>query len=406
MLINNLYQENSKNIFQIVTPIQQLLKAIGETSINDNVFYYNTLKYEIIKHLNFEELELLIDSIDDKSKKEVITKIIENEKNRWRPKIEEKYFDEIENSRVSLNTTDFITFCIGKKVDLQELKSKSLWQNIYEDIDYSLNQYLICAKTISYFETSQKLDTTVNQALALFFCFDKKAAITKFKRILKYDKTHRPHSSYEAEYFEMIRLFFNRLKLDFIPQIDFENKETLVAFSNENKKYISKEEIQLIIDDQDYFNKRTRVIDSKRILTPKQISNTTLFKNCLFLHFKELDKNISLKDIDVFVAFLTENNPSFNDVEIKSTQLTLNSLLKEQNDRDDFKELFSLLATYDILVDAKNNLAYLLSQFFNKTKGMSISSNKNILNGRKRLKYDNSAVESIRKEIKNCLNLK
>ena len=68
----------SKNIFQIVTPIQQLLKAIGETSINDNVFYYNTLKYEIIKHLNFEELELLIDSIDDKSKKEVITKIIEN----------------------------------------------------------------------------------------------------------------------------------------------------------------------------------------------------------------------------------------------------------------------------------------------------------------------------------------
>lgn len=388
------------------TPLQQILKAIQETDTKEEVFYNNTLKYGIINYLKYQELELLIDSIDNKPKKEIITKIIENEKYRWFSKIKEQYYHEIENSRISLNTTDFIAFCIGKKVVLQDLKNNSLWQNIYEDLDHKLNMRLISPKTTSYFEISQKLDVTVNQALALFFCFDKKAAITKFKRILKYDKTHRPHASFEAEYFETVRLFFDRLKLDFIPQIDFKNKESLVEFSNENKKYISKEEIQLIIDDEDYFNKRTKVIDTKRLLTPKQISNTTLFKSCLLLHFKELDKNISIKDIDVFVAFLTENNPSFNDVEIKSTQLTLNSLLKGQNDRDDFKELFSLLASYGILVDAKNNLAYLLSQFFNKTKGMSMSSNKNILNGRKPLKYDNSAVDSIRKEIKICLNLK
>ena len=409
MLINNLNQENTKNVFQIVTPMQQLLKAIGETNINDNVFYNNTLKYEIINHLYFEELDVLIESIKDVQKKDVISIIITNEKHQWYSEIEEKYYNEIENSRISLNTTDFIAFCIGKKVDLQELKSKSLWQNIYEDLDHKLNQHLIRAKTISYFETSQKLDITVNQALALFFCFDKQVALIKFKRIINYDRKYRPYASHEAEYFEAVRLFFDRLKLDFIPQIDFTNTKSLLEFSNDQEKYITQEEIQLIIDKENYFNKRAIFKDVKKIISLKNISNISIFKTCLFMFFKNIDKKITIKDIDIFVATLTEINSSYDDNEMKSIQIKLNSLLMNKDNRIDFIVLMDYFRHTYFLKITISKLSNLLSQYFNKTVGIGESNVKDFFYkrvGRKVHEYTEIIPESIKVKIDDIVKKK
>lgn len=403
MLMFNLNQENTKKTFKIVTPLQQVLKAIGETNINDNVFYNNTLKYEIINHLNFQELDVLIESIEEVQKKDLISKIIENEKYRWYLKIKEQYYNGIENSKTSLNTTDFIAICIGKKVDLQELKNKSLWQNIYEDLDHKLNMHLIPARTTSYFETSKKLQISVNQALSLFFFTNKKVALIKFKNIVDYDKNNRLHTSYEAEYFEAVRLFFDRLKLDFIPQIDFTNTKSLVEYSNEHNKYATKKDIQKIIDDEDYFNKRAIITDPQKILLSKNISSIPIFKSSLLIFFKNLDKNITLRDIDLFVEILTEINPSFDFYEIKSTQIKLNSLIENKIDRNSLIELLSFLIYEHILIDTVNKLSHLLSKFFNKTKGMSQSNIKDLLYERPgRIKYD--YTDSLLRRIKEIID--
>lgn len=409
MLMNNLNQENTKNIFKIVTPIQQVLKVIGETNINDNVFYNNNLKYEIINHLNFEELDVLIDSIEDVQKKEVISEIIENEKYRWRLKIKEKFYNEIEKSRISLNTTDFIAFCIGKKVDLQEQKNNSLWQNIYENLDHNLNIHLIKVRTISHFETSQKLDITVNQALALFFFFDKKVALIKFKRIINYDRKYRPHASHEAEYFEAVKLFFDRLKLDFIPQIDLTNTKSFIEFSNEQKKYVTQEEIQFIIDKENYFNKRAIFKNIKKIISPKDISNISIFKTCLFMFFENIDKNITTKDIDIFVSTLTEINSSFDDNEMKSIQIKLNSLLMNKDDRINFIVLMDYFRNTYFLKITTNKLSKLLSLYFNKIDGIGESNIKDFFYhrvGRKTHDYTETIPESIKNKIDNWVKKK
>lgn len=406
MILFELNQKNTKKTFKIVTPLQQVLKVISETSIDDYVFYNNTLKYEIINNLNFEEVDTLIKKIENDQKKDVISKIIENEKYRWYLKINEQYFNEIEKTRISLNTTDFIAFCIGKKVDLQKLKSKSLWQHISEDIDYSLNQYLIRAKTTSFFETSQRLDTTVNQGLALFFCFDKKIAITKFKRIIDYDRKYRPYASQEAEYFEAVRLFFDRLKLDFIPKIDFINTKSLIEYSNNNKKYVTQEEIQLIIDKENYFNKRAIFKDIKKIISPKHILNIEIFKTCLFMFFENIDKNITTKDIEIFVATITEINSSFDDNEMKSIQIKLNSLLMNKDNRINFIVLMDYFRYTYFLKVTTNKLSKLLSLYFNKIGGMGESNIKDFFSqrvGRKIHDYKETIPESIKEKIDNSI---
>lgn len=409
MILFKLNQKNTKKTFKIVTPLEQVVKVISETNIDDNAFYNNTSKYEIINHLNFEEVDALVKKIEDVQKKDVISKIIENEKYRWYLKINEQYFYEIEKTRISLNTTDFIAFCIGKKVDLQKLKSKSLWQHISKDIDYSINQYLIRAKTTSFFETSQRLGITVNQGLALFFCFDKKIAITKFKRIIDYDRKYRPYASQEAEYFETVRLFFDRLKLDFIPKIDFTNTKSLIEYSNNNKKYVTQEEIQLIIDKENYFNKRAIFKDNKKIISPKDILNIEIFKTCLFMFFENINKNITTKDIDIFVATLTEINSSFDDNEMKSIQIKLNSLLMNKDNRIIFIVLMDYFRHTYFLKVTTNKLSKLLSLYFNKIDGIGESNIKDFFyhrEGRKRFDYIKTIPESIKEKIDNSLKKK
>lgn len=409
MILFKLNQKNTEKTFKIVAPLEQVVKVISETNIDDNAFYNNTLKYEIINHLNFEEVDALMKKIEDVQKKEMILKIILNEKYRWDSKIIERYNNEIKNSRISLNTTDFIALCIGKKVDLQELKNNSLCQNICEDIDYSINQYLIRAKTTSFFETSQRLGITVNQGLALFFCFDKKIAITKFKRIIDYDRKYRPYASQEAEYFEAVRLFFDRLKLDFIPQIDFTNSKSLIEYKNNNKKYVTQEEIQLIIDQENYFNKSPIFKDIKKIISPKHILNIEIFKSCLFMFFENIDKNITTKDIDIFVATLTEINSSFDDNEMKSIQIKLNSFLMNKEDRINFIVLMDYFRNTYFLKVTTNKLSKLLSLYFNKIDGIGESNIKDFFyhrEGRKTFDYTKTIKESIKNKIDNSVKKK
>lgn len=227
---------------------------INKLELTDSIL--NDIKYDIIKYLNYDELDYLIESIRNDNKKEIIKKLILQENYRWYYQIQDKVESDIKKERLSSNTSEYIAFIIGKKVEISKIKDSTFFNDIYSRLDHILNKALIAPFTLNYFEVEQKSNVPVRQALSLFFKYEKTEAIIKFKRLLNIDRESRLDSSFQAEYFEMTRIFFEKLNLDFIPLIDISNYYNPVCLSNENGKYITKEEVQLIIDKEDYFNQR------------------------------------------------------------------------------------------------------------------------------------------------------
>ena len=67
-------------------------------------------------------MDYLLESIHQQGKKEIIKKIILQQNYRWYNQIENEFKLNIKNARLSLNTSEYLAFIIGKKVEIKKFK--------------------------------------------------------------------------------------------------------------------------------------------------------------------------------------------------------------------------------------------------------------------------------------------
>lgn len=354
------------------------LKSISES--NDNSDYYCIIT-AMKKHLNYKELELLVDLINDLPNTNIFLSVLEKEKFFWERKIESGYSKDIECAKISLCTSDFLAFLIGKKHDLHLLINKnSFWNQYYKSFDSDLNLHIIQENVLCGLEGNQKAHVPVNYALSMFLLHDKNTALAKFKRILSNDRERRLEALHQAEYFLTVDNFFSRLKLNFIPQINYLNHLKPINFENENNQYITKDEIKILIDKEDYFNKRNFVIDKKYLLRSVNIGDEKKLKELYFTFFNFFDNRISKNQIEVLYSCFTEINPKYEEYQIKIIRIKLIELI---NEKEIAKDLiyFSYYLVTNVLDSSYEKIKFLTSTFFN-TNGLSTSTISDVFSDR------------------------
>lgn len=371
---------NSEDLLTIVTAYEQIsekLKLILESSDHSK---YKAIIDLIFWHLNYKEIESLLDSVKDNSNWPVFLAEFSKEKYIQEEGIESFYLNQIEEARLSLCTSDFMAFIIGKKCDLQvPLNENSIWSEVYTKINTELNGYLIREKMLCIEESNKKAHVPINYALSMFFLHDKKTAISKFKRILSNDREHRLEVGHEAEYFLITEKFFNRLKLDFIPQINLFNDLHQINFENDENQFISRDELKIIYDREDFFNKREFCVDKKKLLNSRKIVNMELITESYHMFFKSLDNTLQRKKIEILISCFTEINPKFEEIEIGNARSILNNLLIEHKQHVGFIYLnYYLFYHKNEFTKARHSLSFLLSEFFNKVDGMRPDSIKDV----------------------------
>lgn len=370
--------QSRENDFIIATPTEQILTKLKSISKDESNYHWILTEMKI--HLNYKEVECLIHKSNSLQNKDVFITAFEKEKNHWKAEIKNDFIKNIKDAKLSLCTSDYLAHIIGTKYDLYMLiGSSSLWKEYYIELESELNLILIQNDLLLSLEADNKAHVPVNYALSMFLLYDKNIATSKFKRILSNDRLHRLEALHQAEYFLTIDKFFSRLKLNFVPQIKHTNHSDPITFHNMNNQYITREEIQILIDNEDFFNKREFSVDIKKLLKPKNINNRELILESYFMFFKSLDKSVDRKNIEILISCFTETNPGYQEIEIRSTRFLLNNLLSDQKQHVNFINLNYYLFYYkgEFSV-ARNNLAFLLFKFFNGVTGMGIESIKDV----------------------------
>jgi hypothetical protein len=392
---------NSEDTYIIIPVFEQIgenLKLIIESSDPSK---YKTIIDSIFRHLNYKEIESLLDSIKDNLNWPIFLSEFNKEKHVLEEAIESLYLNQVDEARLSLCTSDFMAYIIGKKYDIQDkLNKNSIWSEVYKTINKELNGYLLREKVLCIEESDKKAHVPINYALSMFFLHDKKTATTKFKRILSDDRENRLEALHEAEYFLITEKFFSRLKLDFIPQINLFSDLDQINFENNKNQYITRDELRILYDREDYFNKRVFSVDIKKLLNPRNISNKELLVESYILFFESIDNQFDRKNIDILISCFTEKNPKYEEIEIINARCTLNNLLHNSNKKTDFIVLNYYLSQRDVFYESMNNLAYLLDIFFNNVHGMRFDTIKGLFYGKKIVDIDKAISIELKDYIK------
>jgi len=390
---------NALSIKSACDQILDNLRSISESSDNPNYYWIITA---MKNHLNYNEVEFLVYLTNDLPNRNFFLSVLEKKKYFWYSKIESEYYNDIKNAKLSLCTSDFLAFIIGKKYDLHLLiNENSFWSTVYTDLDLELNDLLLQNNFVCNLEGSQKAHVPVNYALSMFLLFNKKEALVKFKRILNDDRNGRLDTSYQTEYFIIVGKFFERLKLEFIPQIDSLNRFVPIKFENQYDEYITRGEIQSVIDKEDYFNQGTFKVDIKKLLTPSNIIKKELLRDSYFMFFNSIDSQFKIKNIEILISCFTEVNPKYDEFEIKNAKVILGALLSIDKNKSRFLILNHYLNQKDVFSGAMNKLAFLLDEFFSKVDGMRIDTNRSILHNRKLVDSDWAIPVELKNYIKN-----
>lgn len=388
-------------VISLVEQISNNLKSISKSK-SDNKFL---LIIEQMKtFLKYNEVEILINSIENNYEYELFLNLFNKEKYFWENQIENIFFEEFENAKLSLNSSDYLAYLIGKKVDLQKLiNEKKVFLKQYKNIDLDINLEILKNYDLCKIEVNQKVNVPVNYAISMFLFHDQKIATIKFKRIISDDKNNRL-TSHNAEYILIFERFFDRLKLDFIPKINPKNNYNPIEFNNAENKYITIDKLRELIDNENFFNNREFEVSSKKLLKPKNIVNLDLLKEVYNMFFKSIDDSFKKSNIDVFISSLTETNPMYDDFDIKNTRYVLNNLLTIDDKHIDFLILTYFLESENVLYKSRNILNFLFTKYFNKVRGMSNDNIKEYF-FRKKLEFKKSINNNIYLYIKsNSLN--
>lgn len=373
--------EQKETDFIIISPIDQILNRLKSISKSKNIKDYERIISEMMSNLKYDDIELLIHKSFDLKNRDVFLAALEKKKYNWRAEIENDFLKNNEDAKLSLCTSDYLAYIIGRKYDLHILShSTNFWKEYYKAFENDLNLLLIQNKLLASLEADNKVHVPINYALSMFFIYDKNIALPKFKRILNNDRMHRLEPLHQAEYFITVGKFFDRIKLNFIPKIDSLKQLNPINFENKDNQYITRDEIKIIIDKEDYFNKRNFVIDKKYLLQSVNICDEKKLKELYFTFFNFFDNEISKNQIDVLYSCFTEINPKYDEFQIKFIRVKLIKLI---NEKEIAKDLiyFSYYLVTNFLDSSYEKIKFLTSTFFN-TKGLSSSTISNVFSDR------------------------
>lgn len=387
-LLNILSRNKTTTDFYVISHFEQILNALKTSSLKDKKEVCRIVS-EIKNHLNYNEVESLVKLSCDLTNGLAFLSVMEKERPYWENNIKSVFIKDIEDAKLSLCTSDFLAFIIGKKHEVFQLKNlNGYWSNAYHEIEQELNKILIESNLLCDLEANQKEHIPVNYALSMFLLYDTKTALVKFKRIVNNDRAHRLEDLHQAEYFLIFEKFFARIKIDFIPKIDFSNYLTPIEFENNNNKYITKVEIKNLINKEDYFKKRGFSIDKKFLLKPDNIRDKTKLKELYFTFFNYFNNKVSRHYIDVLYSCFTETNPQYEDHQIAIVRTELTKIIDEKKIT---KELiyFSYYLVTNQLETSNEKIKHLTNGFFN-TNGLSLSTISNVFSDRfdKNLSYN------------------
>lgn len=287
-------------------------QAIDYIIKEDKIDYKNTLM-TIFKSLNCEEIEELLSTIKsiDKNKYEALLDA-SNELSIYNDSFREDVYGfetEIENNflslysvaKSSLSTGDLIAFLLKYYFHYKKKRNKI----IKPATNIALKEIVICLKrnkALLVTEINNQLYLPISKALFVFFLYNKEEASNKFKNIIRVDLKYKTTSLFELEYQDTADIFFDKLGLDYIPDIDTRAEKYDIVIAEKNKS-ISKNEISDEIDKNDFFNRKVPLLnfDPKKLINPKtNITGTT--------NLKEFTKTISI----IFNFFHTENKDDLN----------------------------------------------------------------------------------------------
>lgn len=292
--------------------------------------------------------------------------------------IDQKFDKEYKTARISLNTGDLISFLIGKYVECRDNEHVFLevaYQNLVHKIIILIKEQLPLLRS----EIDSQSFIPIQKALYIFFLFEKEEAFKKFKNIVRYDLMQRRTSNYHLEHLANAELFFERLNLNYIPQINTIKNQYDVLISDQTFS-VSKNQIMDHLDRKDFSNTKIPLIDlnDKFYLNPKNdIIDENVIREILTLFLKvELkigqftkSDGVLVSVTDVFLDNMKSPYSSYDETTlIHAKKLLIDSMDDILMKR--FVALFYLFIENELLVDINQKIPRILSKYF-KMKGYS-----------------------------------
>lgn len=320
----------------------------------DNIDYKNTL-ITILKVIKYEELDEIITTIkySDKTKYEELikaskklTKYEDTKKNyryHFKTKIEDVFFKLYNDAIISLNTGDLIAFLLNHYYYFQK-ETNEIITPISETLKTDIVLELIKNKALLVTEIEDQLFIPISKALYVFFLYDKKEALIKFKSIIRKKLDYKNYSMFELEHIQTTHIFFNRLGLDYIPKIGTSHKTSDLIIAKKSNS-ITESEISAIINKDDFFNVNVPLINYEptKLINPNSgfdnMVDFTKILSALFEYFYSKNYNQKLKfDLGkVFIENITQPYPKYpDDVLIRTREI----LKKMFTNDSEFKKLF------------------------------------------------------------------
>jgi hypothetical protein len=367
-------KELQQSKFVIKSYYEQVVDHLQTFTNSDKIEDYSLIVSEMKKYLNYHEIELLHNLATEIPNTDGFLLELEKNKYHWAPDLTHRILNDIQAAKLSLCTSDFLAFVIGLKCDVNQLIIENgYWTSIYHEIDLELNKELLETDYSVNKELKHKAHVPINHALSMFLLYDKEVAKNKFNAILSDDLNYRIEASYQEEYLLIYERFFKRLKLDFIPKINFKDKINLVDFTNSKNQYMTKKELIKLIDNRDYFNLRPFDVDSKKLLNENNYRDSKLLVDCFFSFFKFHDEDINYKDVEILISCFTEKYSRYDRHEISLAKTILNDLVRTKRINMALIYFSYYMISSKTIKDSKVKLAYLLSNFFNSDQKIGMS---------------------------------
>jgi len=346
----------------------------------EEINYKKTLRV-MLESLNLEEIEKVIYylSIHENKKYsallEVFQEMIGYGSNLEKPfygfetKIKRDFSERYEEAKNSLSTGDLIALLLRFYFLYNENRDsiiKPVISEVLADVVRCIKENIPLLRA----EIENQLYVPISKALFVFFLYNKKEALIKFKSIIRKDLINKRTTLPELEYIVTANRFFGRLNLDYIPRIDTVSEKFDLVLTDKEVS-ISKEEVYNEVDKGDFFNQKVPLLDfdASKLLNPRtNILNVDKFTKSVSrffdIFYPYLDTGKLHFDLgEVFVENITQPYPNYSDEILIRTR----EILKEMFSRDEDVKLFFLGFIYTKITNNELiNSGNKFSKIFNK----------------------------------------
>ncbi|WP_313103134.1 hypothetical protein [Empedobacter sp.] len=364
---NNFYKNNkdkSPNSTENTDiKIENVFKNLSQNSIN-----------KIINIIMSENSELDRSTLKDFLDKDSIAYFLSLELDLYNFKnlIKNTFFRSLKNSENSLNTAEFIALLLGTKNKFEESDNKKL-KPIFDYLLDFINEKLIQSIAILKTQLQQNNYSNLQRGIYSFFILDKKHAINNLKKLIIKDQIERRELEFMLDYSSVVDSIFNKMEIDFIPNIN--NQNYLNKIQNSIVQSTLKSEIKEFIDFKDYFNNKIPLIkfEITDLISPqKNISDLNNFKKLHCNLFRKYDHNFDENILDIYYDCIFGLNSYAPHDYINCREELINKI----NDYDissDFIANYNYCYKNDILNFNQIKLSKILNSFFMDIKGFKIS---------------------------------